>query len=577
MNRLALAVLLAFPLAAGCPPEAVPDAGPDVEPGPEPENPGAIVAELDVQPLSPAANDGDELPWPAAIDLGRIEYVPNRDSATIFLPVVDGVVDYRAFVITDDLALDTSDGEQVQGTAVHCAGYRQHNDAFSGSLELLRRLEIAEITERVRVVVEAIDTACPYTGAFGATGADIEIINEEVPVEDSAPFSVYTEDDIVSRYGSMVFNGHRPAAVVGQPAAPEPPTVLARTTVFLEPNPNGDPAPTALVFDGFDDDTDQPTLVSEVDASPRSQRGKLFQNSDWSFYTYGAEHSQFFVDRGRLHYVIADWAQDIFATNIAYPRRPAQVDDTDYVHATWEVASNATQRRYWWFFLCGAENPGETMDADGKLLGDVIQTSFFYQPDGRNPSEEFWNCLQVFPRDGWPQELGPSDTRPQSDVRVMVNVAGAPERESVVNVSPDQYDCCSLSPGWFRQMDENGDLIAPILDDQLLVAPRTRYDVYVRRDRVVLYVGGEQRLCNDFPGVALTMAEGAVGFGQVLYHSAAERIEFFRDYNDRTGQRYYIENSAFIDERTWDNMGYDELVPMPDDFDENACFVYTGP
>ena len=70
------------------------------------------------------------------------------------------------------------------------------------------------------------------------------------------------------------------------------------------------------------------------------------------------------------------------------------------------------------------------------------------------------------------------------------------------------------------------------------------------------------------------MAEAAVGFGQVLYHSAAERVEFFRDYNDRTGQQYYIDNGAFIDERTWDNMGYDELQAAPADFDESLCFTF---
>ena len=71
-----------------------------------------------------------------------------------------------------------------------------------------------------------------------------------------------------------------------------------------------------------------------------------------------------------------------------------------------------------------------------------------------------------------------------------------------------------------------------------------------------MYVNGEQRICNNL-GTAgkLTMAEGALGFGQVLYHSAAERQEFNASYWDRRGQRFYIENSPFIDERDWDNVG----------------------
>jgi hypothetical protein len=67
------------------------------------------------------------------------------------------------------------------------------------------------------------------------------------------------------------------------------------------------------------------------------------------------------------------------------------------------------------------------------------------------------------------------------------------------------------------------------------------------------------------------MAEGALGFGQVYYHSAAERDEFYRDYWDRRGQRYYLENSPFVDERAWDNVGYGEHVGLPSNFDPSVC------
>ncbi|HEY0882751.1 MAG TPA: hypothetical protein VGD87_14520, partial [Archangium sp.] len=111
-----------------------------------------------------------------------------------------------------------------------------------------------------------------------------------------------------------------------------------------------------------------------------------------------------------------------------------------------------------------------------------------------------------------------------------------------------------------------------ILDDQLFVGVRTRFDAYLKRDRLILYVNGQQRLCNDFPGAALTMAEGAVAFGQVLYHTAAERLEFMRDYNDRSAQKYYLENAAYVDERDWDNVGYEALVGAPSDFDPAPCY-----
>ena len=157
----------------------------------------------------------------------------------------------------------------------------------------------------------------------------------------------------------------------------------------------------------------------------------------------------------------------------------------------------------------------------------------------------------------------------------MVNVANSAPRESVRNVSPDQYGFSGIPAGWFRQIDSSGNPTTEgILDDEQLISPRTRYDIYLRRNRAIMYVNGEQRLCNDFGGVPLTMAEAAVGFGQVLYHSAAERLEFGQSFNDRTGQRYYLENTPFVDTRSWDNVGYDERVAAPADFDASYCYAH---
>jgi hypothetical protein len=252
-----------------------------------------------------------------------------------------------------------------------------------------------------------------------------------------------------------------------------------------------------------------------------------------------------------------------------------QLSATDYLHVTFEVPTDSTQRRYWWLFLCGADAAGGTMDAAGRLLGNIIQTPFFYQDDGLNPSIEAWNCLQVFPRDGYAFPLPPTNTNPESDVRVMVNLPDKPPHEGVVNVSPPMYPAAIGKPSWYRQRDGAGNLVAPMLDDQMLVAPSTHLDVYIRRDRVIFYANGEQRLCNDFPSVALTMPEAALGFGQVFYHSAAERLEFDASYWVRTGQRYYLQNTAFIDARAWDNLGFSEHVAAPAGFSPSSCFVYA--
>jgi hypothetical protein len=578
-RRSSLSCALAAALALACKGEPDPQKPnePEVVVDPLPGVPEAVPAEVDANPTAPAGPGGATLPWTSAPLLDGVQVMSNFDSALLLLPVVEGARDYRAFALVDGVALEVQAGglQKVNGAVVHCAGYRQHNLKAQPTLELLRQLEISGLAGRTRVVVEALDTACPFPGVLGREHGRVNATtNSEITDASKGIHEVYTEAEVRARYGSLIVNGHGPGERPGVPAAAVTPRVLARTTLFV--TPRAAPASEGDFFDGFGVD-DQPRLVGELPDFGRSQQGRRYENSRWSFHTYGAEHMQFYIARGQLHTVLADWGQAIFSSNIAFPKRTAKLYDTGYLHLSYEVASNATSRRYWWLSLCGAATEGATMDAQGKLLGDIVQTPFFFQEDGRNPSVQGWNCLQLFPRDGWGFTLPPTNTRPESDIRVMVNRPGTDSRGSVVNVSPDQYGNPNVAaPGWFRQQGANGKLGAPILDDQILVAPRARFDVYVRRDRVVLYVNGQQRLCNDFAPVRLTMAEAAVGFGQVLYHSSAERMEFSASYFDRTGQRYYLQNTPFIDARSWDNLGMQENVETPAGFDASVCYAYRG-
>jgi hypothetical protein len=534
--------------------------------------PGAEPVEVDPNPTSPKADDGTDLGWLPAPLMTGVKAARNRDSAVVVVPDVPGAVDFRVATLPLGTKVYAKDGgEQIDGSTIFCAGYKQRN-APAGPRELLRVIEVAGLNGATRVVVEALSKPCPFAGAVGQTHADVTADNPEIDAPAKGVFSFFTEAEIREKYGSMIFNGHGPSTKPGQPAAAVAPPVLARTAIKLAPLGTTGKAPTATFFEDFG--PDPIVFVQAVSDGGRTQNGRLYQNSKFSFYTYGADQSQFFIDRGRLHMVVADWGQDIMASNIAYPRKPVALGENDYLHVTYEVASNSTSRRYWWLHLCGAEIPGATMDAQGKLKGSIIVTPFFMEDDGKNPSVEGWNCLQIFPRQGWPFDLPPGNTRPESEIRVMTNRAGNLGLSNVVNVSPAQYDADVGPPSWFRQRDAQGKLVAPILDDQQLIAPRTRFDVFVSRNRVVLYANGTQRLCNDLGTKGkLTMAEGALGFGQVLYHSAAERQEFDRDFWDRKGQRYYLENTPFVDERTWDNVGYEEHVPLPSNFDAGPCYT----
>ncbi len=542
---------------------------------PPPDLPGASSVEVLAHPTTPTSEDGAAWGGSAAPELTGVLAVPNRDSAMLVLPVVEGAVDYRVFRLPAGArASEQNGGEQIDGTVIHCAGYRQHNDRFSGTRELMQLVEVTDLNDATDLVVEAIDAPCPFQGHLAPKHEDIQVTIDEVPVADRVLFSFFTADEIRARFGSLVFNGHGPGAGLAQPGSTTPPKVLARTWVKVRPEGRGAPR-TRDFFDDFDGTSGPLTFQNKLSGHNRTYaQGRRFENSKWEVFVYNDEFdkAQLSEERGLLHVTLPDWFQDVFSSVVLVPRKPATLSDTDYLHLTWEVASDATSRRYWWVGLCGAAQAGQTFTPDARFAGNLVQTSFFYQDDGRNVSVENWNCLQFFPRDGSPFDLGPWN-RSEADIRVMINQAGMDERSSVLNLSPAQYPSYAATPSWFATQDSSGKFVKQILQDELTVGHRVRFDAYVRRDRLVLFVNGEQRLCNDFGARRLTMAETAVAWGQVLYHSAAERLEFSRDYNDRTGQRYYLENAPYADEREWDNVGFEAGVGAPTSLDESQCFL----
>jgi hypothetical protein len=287
------------------------------------------------------------------------------------------------------------------------------------------------------------------------------------------------------------------------------------------------------------------------------------------------------------------------------------------------------------FTLCGSSVAGQTLDGTGALKEQVVHSTFFYLNTGMSPSTAGWNCLQVLNREGnsyafgnWesmhnikggrppvpankglydikdyiyntvasisdPTKIAAYTVHPESDVIVLVNkpipkanlpeVPGVNEQvvqsavTSPINVSPLQLDNPAGEIAWFYKVDANGNPTAPILDDQQLVAPRTKYDLYIRNNRLIMYVNGKPTLCNDFttPTTTLNIADAAVGFHQVLYHSLAESQERFVD-PDRGGAYHYRYNSPWLDQRTWDNMGFEENVTAPSDFNDQTCFEHAS-
>jgi hypothetical protein len=526
--------------------------------------------------------------WATAPELTPVTVIPNRDSVVVSVPAVSGVQDYRVVVTHSDTTVTSSaDGhEEVKNALIFCAGRSQHAAPVeSAPNTVLQLIEVPGVTEPVRVVVEAIDRECPFPGWLGLTSVDLPVLEEVQAGTGSDPtFPIRTAAQMKAIYGSVIYNGQGPGAAIARPAERgSPPKVLARTELQLTPKGTGS-APMPF-WEDFSNSSDQFAHVAALPGAD-GEHSDLLQNSRWNYYTYDLEPklmpAQVMIDRGRVVTYAADPAQEILGVGMLTPRaQPVALADDAYAHVTFETTVNATDRRYVWFTLCGPGS-GTAYDAAGALKANLQLAPFFYQPSGASPLVQNWNCLQVFGFDGsYYGAIG--EDKADVSIRMVLNRAqeGQADRyHTVVDIAPRELDPGGTdhSPGcawcaWYGVWNASHTVTSMPLDALLREAPAVRWDVYIRRDRVVLYFDGHQYACSDFPRTPLTMAEGAFGLGQVLYHSSAEHGEFTRRDWVRTGQRFYLTNGAWMDQRAWDNVGLKTGDALPADFREDLCFV----
>lgn len=567
-----------------------------------------------------------------------IRYVARPGAVIVQLPKVEGAGDYRVYALSDDVKVSTqADGsEHVTGATIACAGLVQRNqcdesEALSGygpnfrvascredlravnvPKAVAQQVQVDGLRAKTRLVVEAIDALCPFPGAYGARHVDVRCYADGVTARQAtyqgqtvqwrtcpASVPVRTEAEIRSAYGSLILNGQGPATtsagespwgVTGLPAPARDPKVLRRSVIEVEPLP-AHTLPAGFTesdfFVSFSDPADQPRKVSEAGLVPDYfgvQNPTLHQTSQLNLYSYAAEDAQWFVAQGTLRTVLPDLDQNIMASSMMVPKRAFSLPSSDerYVHVTFEAPTNATQRRYWWFYACGAEQAGKTI-VDGKLAAGsaiVPQPGFMNPLEGYAVSTRGWNCLQIVPRNGSYERVSGGVGRPETDLRIVINPAvSAPRsyealRGAVVNVSPSMLEDedASLYGTWLRQWDATKKITGVLLDDQLYVEQRVVFDVYFNRKRIVLFAGGVQKLCNDYTRHRLTMAEAALGVGHVLYHSSAEREDLMREDWLTTGQFHYLHNLSMLDQRSFDNYGVREGVQLPSSFVEGQCY-----
>lgn len=538
-------------------------------------------ADVRVPPIEPEPPDPDAV------------VIPNLDSAVIRIEPVEGARDYRAYVMHEgvEVTVDGEGREHVTGATIFCAGLRQFRGPAAPETEAVERIEVTDLHGPTTYVVEALDRPCTFPGFFGRLDDQILITNHGLSewTELGSPVPISSEETIRDRYGSLIINGQGPGSPPGQPADPDPPIVLRRWTVEVSPLDAEQAARrrTATFFADFSED-DQPVLLRGDHSdgtgnhpNPHGYSIAVYQNSQFNFYSTNTEvihGNHAFIDRGQLHMLLPDQDQDVMGTVMAVPRTIAHLPEEDdrYLHVTFETASVSTARRYWWLSLCGPDTPGDTFREDGHLSQWISLGSGFFAADGQNPSVVGWNCLIVFPHDGIATSVPPGSSapNPQNSIIVLIHRSDRPAGQTAVNVAPQQIND-GFPRAWYRRHSGSTVTDTPMVDDVIDMAPRARFDIYASRSRLVMYVNGEQRICNDFGPERLTMAEAAVGFNDALYHSMAEHGELHLDFADGTGLRQIVNNTIFADQKTWDNVGFEEDVPLPSSYRADDCYTHV--
>jgi hypothetical protein len=438
-----------------------------------------------------------------------------------------------------------------------------------------------------------------------------------------------------AQYGNVLLNGQgatidfdarQTVATLGatvppnDPTFPSDPTVLARSAVSvvmpdLTTLAASDVGPHALVEDFTDDHV---VAASAIGQNPdyATYNGfaldPLFQLGNWQFWgrfmegadlpgvaiptlaqRYGA--LQVFTKLGRLFTGFGDSGQDVGGT-LAFASQVApvvQLDQETYVHSTFRVNTTATHRRYWWWALCGGATATELYDSTTKtykLRPLVFETTF--EPGGNNPSVPEGHtllssnlsddavglakeCLS-FTEEGRPEDGFATDGHAQTSESLRAQLHPANKSHGMIalgNARSEKSVLNGIGADGFRyRVDAAGNRVAAALAPHDQIAPLTRFDLYVRKDRLVVFVDQVQTFCVDLHARPLTMDYAMIVYGDLVYHSSVEWQELSNSADSRAPQMYQqLLNQPIATSRAWDFIGHSDGAALPATFDATLC------
>jgi hypothetical protein len=564
-----------------------------------------------------------------APEIADIKLLPRRDSVIVYVPNIAGAADYRVRV--------AGGWRQRQDVRVRimprevwaCAGFRQR--AWQGKedgngvaqRELLQAIELPGLTEpgTYAIEVQALAQPCPFTGMPAHTSASIPIAQTRLQALSGAtiPFTGFA--DAIRTYGAEFINGQwassdverAPGQLRGQVRAPVALTRVARSIVLVQ-LPAFDESVNAPIIDvgpnSVFDDFSKDGIADQFARIPTRSFGgsDAIEGAfgDWYFWGASAQAAQgqsgdaqplgvqVWQRHGRLNITMADWAQDVFATtHFASTKSGVQtLDDEAYVHSFFRVDSGATGRRYWHWMMCGADSASTLIDPVTKVprVRHLLRPAF-YDYGGTNPTAPpFGETLTPFHNRECVQLLQLAASNPNTPTRADGSAAPLPNQTllAVLNPAGSASGVVNLTPALFDRgygtntinwrLDASDQYAGALLEPFDQQQPLTHFDVFVRKDRMVLFINGRQAHCWSLSQRPLTMNVGHIVYGQVLYHSDAEVEEQF--YPKRTADApwrppmasfHYSLNTVAADHRVWDAVGHGERIAIPALFNFNAA------
>jgi hypothetical protein len=179
-------------------------------------------------------------------------------------------------------------------------------------------------------------------------------------------------------------------------------------------------------------------------------------------------------------------------------------------------------------------------------------------------------CLTVT-EEGRPEFPYATDGGAQTSAAIRAQIHPANKSHGIIALGNDASDKVVLNGqptlGFRFRVDAAGNRIGPMIEPHDQLSPLVQYDIFVRPDRLVVFIDGRQGFCVDMSEVPLTMKSAMIGYGDLIYHSSVEYQEVSDGATNKDSQLYQLlMNTPIASSRVWDGISHSDQIDLPAGF-----------